>query len=72
MKGCIMTNENRGLASSNEETKKRGSTERWKPLQDGRGLEAADKEIEKGSHGKVEKHLMALAEKVNKKRKNLN
>ena len=43
-KGCKMTNENRGLASSNEETRKRVVREGGKAPHDERGLESADEE----------------------------
>src|SRR5215204_4884452 len=46
-KSCPMTNENRELASSDEETRKRVAREGGKAQHDERGLEAADEETRK-------------------------
>ena len=56
---CIISNDNRGLASADEKTKKRVASEGGSAPHDERGLEAVDQEIRervareggKASHG---------------------
>jgi hypothetical protein len=50
-----MSNDNRGLASADEKTRKRVASEGGKAPHDERGLEAADEETK-------EKHLIVAAE----------
>ncbi|MGI0050917.1 MAG: hypothetical protein ACRD8K_04180 [Nitrososphaeraceae archaeon] len=63
---------NRGLATSDEETKKRVAREGESAPHNERGLESADEENREKGRVKVEKYLMAVAEKVNLKEENLN
>ena len=47
IKLCTMSNDNRGLASADEKTRKRVASEGGKAPHDERGLEAADQETRK-------------------------